>query len=98
MNKKESAIIEPAHIFKNNKTNSYFFVLKSIGVAYIQDAFDGTWSNQSRNEEKDTVLIGWDGMFVGKKSLLELDKNYDELLEPDSLDISETLKIINKYI
>jgi len=41
--------IEPAYIFKNSKTNSYFFVLKSLGVAYVQDAFDGNWSNQSRN-------------------------------------------------
>jgi len=73
-------------------------VLKSIGVAYIQDAFDGKWSTQSRNEEKDTILIGWDGKFVSKKSLFEIDKDYDELLEPDNLDISETLKVINKFI
>ena len=88
--------IEPAYIFKNSKTNSYFFVLKSLGVAYVQDAFDGNWSNQSRNGEKETVLIGWDGMFVGKKSLSELEKNYDDIIKPNSLNISsETLNIIN---
>jgi len=88
--------IEPAYIFKNSKTHSYFFVLKSLGAAYVQDAFDGNWSTQSKNGEKETVLIGWDGMFVGKKSLSELEKNYDEIIKPNSLNISsETLKIIN---
>jgi len=91
-------VIKPAYIFKNKKTNSYFFVLKSLGIAYLQDAFDGKWSTQSRNDGKNIILIGWDGMFVSKKSLSELDKNYDELLEPDNLDISKTLNTINKYI
>jgi len=90
--------IRPAYIFKNNKTNSYFFVLKSLGIAYVQDAFDGKWGTQSRNEEKEIILIGWDGLNVSKKSLSELENNYDQILAPDNLDISETLTTINKYI
>ena len=77
------------------KTNNYYLILKVIGTAYVQDAFDGKWSSQSHNEEKDTVVIVWDGKFTNKKSLKELDMMCSEILAPNDSDIFETFEKIN---
>lgn len=72
--------LKAGHAIKT-KTGSYYLVLKVIGDAYIQDAFDGKWSTQSRNEKKDTVVIVWDGKFTNKKSLKEIDQLCDQILD-----------------
>lgn len=87
--------IRPGYVFKNNKNKSYLFVLKIKELGHAQSLMDNNWSTQCRNDEKDTIIYGWDGNFFDKKSLKEINILYDELLEPDVLTICEALEKIN---
>lgn len=86
--------LKAGHAIKTRAGN-YYLVLKVIGVAYIQDAFDGKQSTQSRNEEKDNVVIVWDGKFANKKSLKEIDQLCYEILAPNDKSIFATLERVN---
>lgn len=78
------------------KSGDYALVLRVVGNAYVQDAFEGKWSVQSRNENKTTVVYVWNGKFMNKRSLEEIDLLYSEILAPNDIDILEAFEKINK--
>jgi len=86
--------LKAGHCLKT-KTGHYYLILKVIGVAFVQDAFDGKWSTQSRNDEKQVVVYVWDGKFTNKKSLQELDNLCYEILAPDDNNIFKCFEVIN---
>ena len=92
---KELGKLRAGHYLKSKRGN-YYLVLKVVGDAYVQEAFDGRWSTQSRNEEKGVVAYIWDGRFTNKRSLKELDMLCDEILAPIDPDIFEIFKKINE--
>jgi len=80
-------------VFINTKTNSKFLVLK-VSYGRVQSAFSNEWGNQSRNEEDETMIYGWDGIFFNKRSLSEVNRIYNEMKEPDD-SINSFLEFIN---
>ena len=89
--------LKAGHIFETQSGN-FLLVLKVLGEVFVQDAFDGYWSTQSKNVGKEQAVIVWDGMFANKRSLSELDQTCTKILAPNDGDIFHALEKVNSII